>query len=118
MPSIVATLAKSCWPVSAGVGSPHSGDWDLAGFTDRLDKWQFVEQPPQDLSMLVTAWVFSRYDDPYRGARREPGFENLWSSVVPDSDDGTGQVVVASFWIYESVHLVMCDGIATLSLPG
>jgi hypothetical protein len=99
------------------VDSPHSGDWELAGFIDRLDMWELAEQPSEDLSVIVTDWVFTRYDDPYRGARREPDFENLWLSVIPDSDDGSGRVVVVSFWIHESTHVVVCNGIATLSLP-
>jgi hypothetical protein len=59
----------------------------------------------------------TRYDDPYKGVRRAHGFPNLWFGVVPESDDGKGQVVVCSYWIEEAARRVRCDSFATLSLP-
>jgi hypothetical protein len=57
--------------------------WILEGFLDCLDRWAALESPSDDLRMVVTAWILSRYDDPYMGVRREPGFDNLWFGPVP-----------------------------------
>jgi hypothetical protein len=91
--------------------------WSLEGFLDTLDAWAERESPTDDLRMVVTAWVLSRYDDPYQGVRRENGFPNLWYGPVPNSGDGAGRVVVCSYWIMESSRTVRCDSFATLSLP-
>jgi len=98
------------------VGRP-AGDWQLAGFLERLDAWTQAESPEDDLRLLVTAWVMTRYDDPYRGVRREVGMDNLWFGVVPDSDDGAGHVVVCSYFVNERGRIVVCSGIASLTLP-
>lgn len=58
----------------------------------------------------------SRGDDPYQGARREPGFPNLWYVKVPGSYQG-GSVVLCSYFIVESTHEVHCKGFGTLSWP-
>jgi hypothetical protein len=87
------------------------------GFLDRLDTWAEQESPPDDLRLLVTAWIMTRYDDPYQGVRREHGFPNLWFGVVPHSEDGAGAVVVCAYWIEESTRIVRCDSFATLNLP-
>lgn len=58
-----------------------------------------------------------RGDDPYHGVRREPGFDNLWLGIVPNSDNGKGQIVVCSYWIDESRRTVRCDNFGTLNLP-
>lgn len=91
--------------------------WTLEGFLQRLDAWVELESPSDDLRLLVTAWVMTRYDDPYQGVRRETGFPNLWFGVVPNSDDGSERVVVCSYWIEESRRIVRCDNFATLNLP-
>jgi hypothetical protein len=91
--------------------------WSLAGFLDRLDAWSEQEKAPGDLTLLVTAWIMSRYDDPYGGVRLEPGFDNLWFGPVPGSEDGRGRVVVCSYWISERSRTVTCNGFATLDLP-
>lgn len=96
---------------------PKPGPWKLAGFLDRLDAWVERESPNDDLRLLVTAWVVNRHTDPYHGVRRESGFPNLWSGVVPDSDDGQGNGVFCSYWIDETARVVKCNGIATLSWP-
>jgi len=92
-------------------------EWTLENFVDALDRWIDRESPPQDLRNFVTAWVFSRYDDPYQGVRREPGFANLWFGQVPGSQHGNGQVVACSYWIMELERVVRCDSFATLNLP-
>ncbi|HEY7102724.1 MAG TPA: hypothetical protein VH573_13900 [Mycobacteriales bacterium] len=65
----------------------------------------------------MTAWIMTRYDDPFHGVVRAEGFENLWYGPVPGSDDGTGHVVVCSYWIDERTETVACDSFAVLSLP-
>lgn len=94
-----------------------SSVWKLEGFLERLDDWVGLESPPDDLRLIVTAWVLTRYDDPYQGVRREPAFPNLWFGAIPRSYDGRGTVVACSYWIEESRHAVRCDSFATLGLP-
>lgn len=89
----------------------------MEGFGEQIDRWDALESPADDLRSLVTEWVLSRYDDPYQGVTREQGFANLWFGRVPRSQDGTGCVVVCSYWIEESTRTVRCDSFATLSLP-
>jgi len=76
--------------------------WELRGFLERLDAWADLESPPADLRLLVTAWIMTRYEDPYQGVRRESGFPNLWFGPVPQSDDGRGLIVACSYWIEET----------------
>jgi hypothetical protein len=94
-----------------------SGAWHLEGFLEHLDAWTERESPPDDLLLIVTAWIMTRFDDPYKGVRREHGFPNLWFGPVPNSEDGTGAVVVCSYWIEEASHTVWCNSFATLNLP-
>lgn len=94
-----------------------SGSWRLAGFLDRIDEWAARENPPADLRLRVTAWVLSRFDDPYQGVQREAGFPNLWYGEIPGTAHGHAQIVVCSYWIVEREHTVRCDSIATLSYP-
>jgi len=89
----------------------------LERFLERLDAWAEQETPPVDLRVLVTSWIMTRYDNPYQGAQRAEGFENLWFGAVPNTDDGLGHVVVCSYWIEETRHAVCCDSFATLNLP-
>jgi hypothetical protein len=96
---------------------PDREPWKLEGFLLRLDAWAELESPTDDLRLLVTAWIMTRYDDPYQGVRREEGFPNLWFGVVPNSDDGSGRVVVCSYWIEESSRVVRCDNFGTLNRP-
>jgi hypothetical protein len=91
--------------------------WKLDKFGERLDSWIERENPSPDLRYIVTEWVFSRYDDPYQGVRREAGFANLWFGTVPRSDHGEGAVVVCSYWIEEHSKTVRCDIIASLNRP-
>lgn len=91
--------------------------WELLGFLDELDAWAERECAADDLLLIVTSWLMTRGDDPYRGVSRVSGFENLWFGPVPDSDDGAGHVVVCSYWIQESKRSVRCNSFATLTLP-
>lgn len=90
--------------------------WSLEGFEEHLDIWFNQEQPDDDLRLIVTAWVLSRFDDPYQGFRRQPEFDNLWFGPIPGTQRGD-QVVTCAYWIVERDHVVRCDSFATLGLP-
>lgn len=91
--------------------------WSLIDFGERIDSWILAEDPADDLRLLVTAWVVTRFDDPYQGMRREPGFDNLWFGAIPETLHRNGMVVCGSYWILEADHTVRCDQFATLALP-
>ena len=76
-----------------------------------------AESPTDDLRLIVTAWAVTRFDDPYQGMRREPGFDNLWFGAIPATLHGNGMVVCSSYWILEADHTVRCNEFATLALP-
>jgi hypothetical protein len=63
--------------------------WSLTDFVDRLDAWIDLEQPDRDLRLMVTAWILTRYTDPYQGVRREPGFDNCGSERFPGLSTST-----------------------------
>ena len=90
--------------------------WTLIDFEYHLDIWIRNFDPTQELINEVGAWILSRFDDPYQGMRREPGFENLWYGPVPGTMRG-GEQVTCSYMIVESAHTVHCRSIATLSVP-
>jgi hypothetical protein len=96
---------------------PDASAWVLEGFLDRLDAWLESEPVSDDLRVIVTDWVFTRDHDPYQDARRAGGFDNLWFSVVPESRNEHGRVVVCTYWIEDSRRTVRCDNFATLSWP-
>jgi hypothetical protein len=75
--------------------------WRLEGFSECLDEWADRDDPVVDLRAVVTAWVLTRFDDPYQGVRREPPFETLWFGAMPGSGDGQGHAVACSYWIQE-----------------
>jgi hypothetical protein len=95
---------------------PDSPLWDLKDFDWHLDIWIRNEEPDQDLINEVSEWVLSRFDDPYRDMKREPGFDNLWFGPIPHTTWGS-MVVTCSYMIVESDHRVYCKSIATLSRP-
>jgi len=94
-----------------------AGRWLLFDFEERFDAWVALEQPSPELRVLVLDWILTRQQDPYRGVRREPGFDNLWFGAVPRSSRGTGRAVTCSYWVYEADHTVRCDSFASLSPP-
>jgi uncharacterized phage-associated protein len=71
---------------------------------------------PDNLEYTVTAWILTRYDDPYQGVRRETRYPNLWFGAIPNTGHGLGYVVGCAYWIDESARTVQCDSFATLSL--
>ena len=99
----------------SNVGDPKV--WTLENFEACLDAWIERERPPDELRILVTAWVLARFDDPYVDVRREPSFDNLWFGAVHGSVHGEGRVVVCSYWVQERQRTVRCDSVATLNLP-
>jgi len=99
-------------------GAMDSGinPWQLKDFEESLDHWISLESPDDDLRLVVTAWVLTRFDDPYQGVRREPGFANLWFGPIPGSVQA-GRIVVCSYLITDRERLVKCNSFATLRLP-
>jgi hypothetical protein len=91
--------------------------WALQEFVERFDAWAERESPSADLRYIVLNWVMSRADTPFAGARREPGFPNLWFAVIPDSHNGAGEMVTCSYWIEVTARVVRCDLFGTLSPP-
>jgi hypothetical protein len=91
-------------------------DWELAGFQDRFDAWERQEHPDGRTRHAVLVWIMTRYDDPYRGARRASDLPNLWWIAIPGSAGG-GTVVVCSFAVEEARRVVVCYSIATLNQP-
>lgn len=78
--------------------------------------WAEREDIDQDLRLVVTAWIFTRAEDPFGGGvRREPGFENLWFGAIPNSHDGKGHIVVCSYWVHVANSTVACDNFGLLS---
>jgi hypothetical protein len=49
-------------------GAMDSGinPWQLKDFEESLDHWISLESPDDDLRLVVTAWVLTRFDDPSR----------------------------------------------------
>ncbi len=93
-----------------------SAGWQLAGFDDRFEAWVAQENPDADTRTAVLAWIMNRYTNPYRGARREPGFPNVWWARIPGT--ATAQTaVVCSFAVEEQSKVVVCYSIATLNQP-
>ena len=107
-------IRRGCAPAS---NVADADVWALENFEACLDAWIELERPSDELRILVTALVLSRFDDPYVDVRREPSFDNLWFGAVPGSVHGEGRVVVCSYWIHESQRVVRCGSVATLSLP-
>ncbi|MDQ1648783.1 MAG: hypothetical protein QOG60_840 [Frankiaceae bacterium] len=66
---------------------------------------------------MVTAWILTRYTDPYQGVRRGPGSDNLWFGKIPRAVDLDDKQVVCSCFIFERVRVVRCNDFASLSWP-
>jgi hypothetical protein len=55
----------------------------LENFVERLDAWIAIENPSEDLRIIVTEWVVARFDNPYTDVSRMPDFPNLWFRPIP-----------------------------------
>jgi hypothetical protein len=86
-------------------------------FLERLDAWTEWEDPPDELRIHVTRWLFTRADDPLTDAKRVAGFEDLWIAVVPDSTHQGDRVVVCSYWLDQEQRTAQCDQFGSLTLP-
>jgi hypothetical protein len=99
----------------------EAAKWELVDFLPRLDDWITAEHPLQELTLLVTDWIFTRLGDPFANARRVEGFADYWQAVVPNSDHFDDYAersgVVCLYWVDVEARTVRCDRIATLSLP-
>lgn len=91
--------------------------WTLQDFLLRLDQWASQEGASPDLRLEVTAWIFSRADDPYQGVRRAPGFDNLWYGQIPHTVHESDQAVMCAYWVHEQSRTVRCDRFGTLRMP-
>lgn len=94
--------------------SDRAAEWELAGFLESFDIWSRLESPSDAVRWAVLTWIQSRYEDPYRDARRVSDHPNFWEARIPPSRDGSGNIVICSYWIYESTRTVTCDLFGTL----
>lgn len=99
------------------MSSPRAGDWKLVGFAERLDLWEKNEETPGDLMLIVADWITNLATDPYKGARREAGHDNLWFAPIPNTRHGDGLIACCSYWIFEASHEVRCDLVSSLHWP-
>lgn len=95
---------------------PDALPWRFALFVEAVETWIQLEQPGDDLRLIVLNWVMNRHDDPHRGVHREPGFPDLWFGVIP-STSHNGQVVTCAYFIDEQARVVRASAIASLSPP-
>ncbi|MFK3980941.1 hypothetical protein ACI2K4_11250 [Micromonospora sp. NPDC050397] len=96
------------------------GLWKLAGFEEAFEQWLIRESPSADVSLAVAEWMLSRAEDPYEGARREPGFPDLWTARIRGTAEGRRtkfNMVLCTFRVLEPEHVVSCDNFATLGYP-
>lgn len=93
--------------------------WRLVEFIERFEMWAEREgvNVDTDLRIVVRSWLMSRMEDPFQGVRRVPGFDTLWSGVVPGSHDGRGNVVNCSYFVDVAARVVKCDNFGLLSWP-
>jgi hypothetical protein len=91
--------------------------WESIGFEERLARWIETESPDHELIVTVANWVDRQLDDPYRGVRRETDIAaNFWRGKIPNTLRGTTDVS-CTYWICEEMRQIVCDSIATLSVP-
>jgi hypothetical protein len=90
--------------------------WRLVRFPELVDRWIEREAPGDDARLVVLDWILTQSENPYRGMRRESGFDNLWFGPIRGTEDGWN-VVTCSHWIYERGRIVQCEDICTLSQP-
>ena len=57
--------------------------WQLEGLLELFEYWAASQHPSDELREIVVQWIFTRYNDPYEGVRREPMNPNLWYGQIP-----------------------------------
>jgi hypothetical protein len=82
--------------------------WVLEGFLERLDEWRQLEQPPDDLLIIITDWILQRMNNPMVGARRAAGFDDLWFAIIPGTHNGT-DLVTCTYWIDVTSQIARCS---------
>ena len=87
--------------------------WKFVRFLEVLDRWGTIETPSVDLRIIVADWTTEQMVNPYRGMRREPGFDNLWFGPIPGTRAGWS-VVTCSYFVFERERIVRCNDICTL----
>lgn len=88
--------------------------YELQGFLAAFDDWIMHTEVSVHRRVQTYAWVMTRVEHPYEGARREG--PDYWFATVPRTAS-EGQIVVCSFWIFEKSKTVKCDNFGILSLP-
>lgn len=97
---------------------PVTDQWTLKRFDEYFDRWVSIEDPSDDLRIIVLDWIMTRHENPHRGVKRQVEIDdNLWYGRIPDSGDGHGNVVVCSYRIEVLTSTLTCDSIATLPYP-
>lgn len=99
--------------------------WALKRFVAEFELWAgesvdaIAQYPPDDaeaaIRITVLNWVFTRQEDPYSGAVREPGLGNWWRARIPNTMDGHREMVYCTYQIFEDLRVVYCRGFATNS---
>jgi hypothetical protein len=95
----------------------HRPHWTFVNFENCFERWVALDAPDDDLRLRVATWAFDRQNDPYLGARREPGFPNLWFVPIPGAFTAAGRQVTCSYWIEAASWILRCDAITELSPP-
>jgi hypothetical protein len=91
--------------------------WTFVNFEERFERWLKIDSPDSDLSLHVAVWLHDMQADPYKGARRADGHDNLWFTPIPRAYMPDGTQVTCSYWIEVMPRIVRCDSIICLSPP-
>ncbi len=75
--------------------------WNLSEFDEWVDRWIEMESPGSELRLAGRFRLLSWLDDSYQGMKRESGFDNLWSCIVPGTRE-KWTAVVCSYFVFET----------------
>ncbi|MEV0144678.1 MULTISPECIES: hypothetical protein [unclassified Nonomuraea] len=98
---------------------PDNGKWKLTGFIEALHTLKETQPTWAALGHIRAAldrWADRCAHDPYLGAYREPGFDNLWHTAVPGTLHD-GHKICCVYWIWETTRTVKVDMMQPLRLP-
>ncbi|REF00286.1 hypothetical protein [Thermomonospora umbrina] len=79
------------------------------GLPGPLDNWITADVSSDAVRRAVMAWIPSRYEDPFRDAKRVARMPNYWHARIPASRHGDGLIVTCSYWIDVKTRTVTCD---------